>query len=50
LMVILRLADRAISAHAQLGWDDLLIGLSGVSGTLRSLMILPKRQNIRDMF
>jgi hypothetical protein len=30
-MVILRLADRAISAQAQLGWDDLLIGLSGVS-------------------
>jgi hypothetical protein len=34
LMVILRLADRAISAHAQLGWDDLLIGLSGVSNSL----------------
>lgn len=30
LMVILRLLDRGISAHAQLGWDDLLIGLSGV--------------------
>lgn len=30
LMVILRLADRGFSAHAQLGWDDLLIGLSGV--------------------
>lgn len=30
LMVILRLADRGISAQAQLGWDDLLIGLSGV--------------------
>lgn len=30
LMVILRLSDRAISAQAQLGWDDLLIGLSGV--------------------
>ncbi|KAH3947468.1 hypothetical protein HBH98_190910 [Parastagonospora nodorum] len=29
LMVILRLSDRAISAQAQLGWDDLLIGLSG---------------------
>jgi hypothetical protein len=29
-MVMLRLADRAISAQAQLGWDDLLIGLSGV--------------------
>jgi hypothetical protein len=30
LMVILRLVDRAISTHAKLGWDDLLIGLSGV--------------------
>lgn len=30
LMVMLRLADRGLSAHAQLGWDDLLIGLSGV--------------------
>jgi hypothetical protein len=30
-MVIMRVADRAISAQAQLGWDDLLIGLSGVS-------------------
>ena len=31
LMVAMRLLDRAISAQAQLGWDDLLIGLSGVS-------------------
>jgi hypothetical protein len=30
LMVALRVADRAISAHAELGWDDLLIVLSGV--------------------
>jgi len=30
LMVIIRIADRAISAQAELGWDDLLIGLSGV--------------------
>lgn len=30
LMVILRLTDRTVSAQAQLGWDDLLIGLSGV--------------------
>lgn len=30
LMVILRLADRTLSAQAQLGLDDLLIGLSGV--------------------
>lgn len=34
LMVILRLSDRAISAQAQLGWDDLLIGLSGVRNSL----------------
>jgi hypothetical protein len=33
LMVALRLADRALSNQAQLGWDDLLIGLSGVSNT-----------------
>lgn len=33
LMVMLRLADRAVSAHAQLGWDDLLIALSGVCET-----------------
>lgn len=31
LMVVMRLVDRATSAQAQLGWDDLLIGLSGVS-------------------
>lgn len=31
LMVMLRLADRGFSAHAQLGWDDLLIGLSGLT-------------------
>lgn len=30
IMVIMRLTDRAISANAQLGWDDFLIGLSGV--------------------
>jgi hypothetical protein len=30
LMVVMRLVDRAISEHAKLGWDDLLIGLSGV--------------------
>ncbi|KAF9697007.1 hypothetical protein EKO04_004570 [Ascochyta lentis] len=30
VMVVMRLVDRALSAHAQLGWDDLLIGLSGV--------------------
>ncbi|KAJ4296418.1 hypothetical protein N0V90_006463 [Kalmusia sp. IMI 367209] len=31
LMVALRIADRAISAHAELGLDDLLIGLSGIA-------------------
>jgi hypothetical protein len=36
LMVAMRLLDRAISAQAQLGWDDLLIGLSGVS-----IVVLP---------
>jgi hypothetical protein len=30
IMVILRLVDRGVSAQAQLGMDDLLIGLSGV--------------------
>lgn len=30
IMVIMRLVDRAISSITQLGWDDLLIGLSGV--------------------
>jgi hypothetical protein len=29
-MVLLRLVDRAVSAQAKLGWDDFLIGLSGV--------------------
>jgi hypothetical protein len=31
LMVVMRLVDRAFSSQARLGWDDLLIGLSGVS-------------------
>lgn len=31
VMVVMRLVDRAVSAQAQLGWDDLLIGLSGAS-------------------
>ncbi|KAF2759429.1 hypothetical protein EJ05DRAFT_498643 [Pseudovirgaria hyperparasitica] len=30
LMVIVRLLDRGISMTAELGWDDLLIGVSGV--------------------
>ncbi|KAL5382561.1 hypothetical protein DPSP01_006401 [Paraphaeosphaeria sporulosa] len=31
LMVMMRLADRAISSVTRLGWDDFLIGLSGFS-------------------
>ena len=38
LMVAMRLLDRAISAQAQLGWDDLLIGLSGVRRCLIQLV------------
>lgn len=34
IMVIMRLVDRAVSAQARLGWDDLLIGLSGVCHNL----------------
>ncbi len=30
IMVAVRVTDRAISSQAELGWDDLLIGLSGV--------------------
>jgi hypothetical protein len=41
VMVILRLVDRAVSAQAQLGWDDLLIGLSGVSTPQSFVTILP---------
>jgi len=33
IMVIMRLVDRAVSAHTRLGWDDLLIALSGVCTT-----------------
>lgn len=40
LMVVLRLVDRGISAQAQLGWDDLLIGLSGVSIEFWRLFVL----------
>jgi hypothetical protein len=39
LMVALRVADRTISAHAELGWDDLLIGLSGVCNYILALVI-----------
>jgi hypothetical protein len=37
LMVALRVADRSISAHAELGWDDFLIGLSGVCNYVLAL-------------
>jgi hypothetical protein len=40
LMVMCRLLDRAISAQAQLGWDDLLIGLSGVCDIFRLPFLL----------
>ena len=32
IMVVMRLIDRGFSAQARLGWDDLYIALSGVSG------------------
>lgn len=33
VMVVMRLLHRGFSANAELGWDDFLIGLSGVGGT-----------------
>jgi hypothetical protein len=42
LMAALRVADRAISAHAQLGWDDLLISLSGVCNNILTLACVVK--------
>jgi hypothetical protein len=41
IMVVLRLIDRAVSAQAQLGLDDLLIGLSGVCTPQSFVTILP---------
>lgn len=40
LMVILRLLDRGASGQAKLGWDDLLIGLAGVSSILQNVPVL----------
>jgi hypothetical protein len=48
-MVILRLADRAISAQAQLGWDDLLIGLSGVSENSSSRYAHHEKKSFSDI-
>lgn len=42
LMVVMRLLDRAISAQAKLGWDDLLIGLSGVCNDFFTLVCVRK--------
>jgi hypothetical protein len=42
LMAALRVIDRAISAHVQLGWDDLLISLSGVCNNIFTLARLVK--------
>ncbi|KAF2111240.1 hypothetical protein BDV96DRAFT_189420 [Lophiotrema nucula] len=38
VMVSLRLVDRGISTAAKLGWDDLLIGLAGVSEGLEGAL------------
>ena len=43
IMVVLRLVDRAVSAQAQLGMDDLLIGLSGVCTPQSSVTILGRQ-------
>lgn len=40
IMVILRLAHRSISHNATLGWDDLLIGLSGLSSVIQNVPVL----------
>lgn len=45
LMVAMRLADRAISAQAELGWDDLLIGLSGVCNDILTSAFVTKYAN-----
>lgn len=39
VMVIMRLIDRHFSSTASLGWDDFLIGLSGV--WMKSLVFIP---------
>jgi hypothetical protein len=40
LMVVLRLVDRTISQQAQLGWDDLLIGLSGLMSLFQNVPVI----------
>jgi hypothetical protein len=39
LMVVMRLVDRFCSSQARLGWDDLLIALSGVRSTVSLQLI-----------
>jgi hypothetical protein len=39
-MVILRLLDRGASGQANLGWDDVLIGLAGVSSIMQNVPVL----------
>ncbi|KAF1849095.1 uncharacterized protein K460DRAFT_304888 [Cucurbitaria berberidis CBS 394.84] len=40
LMVTMRLAHRLISAQAELGWDDLLIGLAGVASLFQNVPVV----------
>jgi hypothetical protein len=40
LMVFLRLVDRFFSSYARLGWDDLLIGLSGVASLFQNVPVV----------
>jgi hypothetical protein len=42
LMVAMRLIDRAVPAQDRLGWDDLLIGLSGVCNNFLMLACVTK--------
>jgi hypothetical protein len=39
-MVVLRLVDRFFSSYARLGWDDLLIGLSGVASLFQNVPVV----------
>ncbi|KAF2260003.1 hypothetical protein CC78DRAFT_40896 [Lojkania enalia] len=40
VMVIARLADRGLSTSAKLGWDDLLIGLSGIASLFQNVPVI----------
>lgn len=40
VMVLLRLAHRSLSKSSFLGWDDLLIGLAGLSSLVQNVPIL----------